>query len=148
MTGVQTCALPIFNINSAVNSATKGKAPIVYKRIIRLYKLRERLKEQLLQSQEHQAKYYNQRHIPKLFKRRALVKLSTRNLRLKDKKLQPKWIGLLRVLERIGAQAYRLALPKKYNRLHDVFPIQAIDELWVLGGRLGDLRSRDQEKLK
>jgi hypothetical protein len=33
---------------------------------------------------------------------------------LKDKKLQPKWIKPLRVLERISSQAYRLALPEKY----------------------------------
>jgi hypothetical protein len=57
-----------------------------------------------------------------------LVKLSTRNLRLKDKKLQPRWIGPLQVLERIGSQAYKLALPKKYAQLHNVFPIQFIDE--------------------
>ena len=57
-----------------------------------------------------------------------MVKLSTRNLRLKDRKLQPRWIGPFRVLERIGSQAYRLALPKKYARLHDVFPIQFIEE--------------------
>ena len=52
----------------------------------------------------------------------------TKNLRLKDKKLQPCWIGPLRVLERIGSQAYWLALPTKYHRLHNVFPIQAIKE--------------------
>ena len=63
-----------------------------------------------------------------MFKRGDLVKLSTRNLRLKDKKLQPRWIGPLRILERIGSQAYRLALPEKYARLHDVFPVQFIEE--------------------
>ena len=56
------------------------------------------------------------------------MKLSTRNLRLKDKKLQPRWIGPFRILERIGTQAYRLALPEKYSRLHDVFPVQFIEE--------------------
>jgi hypothetical protein len=30
------------------------------------------------------------------------------------------------VTERIGGQAYRLALPEQYRRLHDVFPIQLI----------------------
>jgi hypothetical protein len=75
------------DINSAADSATKGEAPAAYERITHLKELRERLKEQLLQRQEQQAKYYNRRHIPNLFKRGDLVKLSTRNLRLKDKKL-------------------------------------------------------------
>ena len=60
------------------------------------------------------------------FKRGDFVKLSTRNLRLKNKKLQPRWIGPLRVLQRIGSQAYRVALPEKYAQLHDVFPIQLL----------------------
>ena len=28
----------------------------------------------------------------------------------------------------IGSQAYRLALPEQYERLHDVFPIQLLEE--------------------
>jgi transposase InsO family protein len=102
---------------------TGGEVPAARDRIGRLQELRDRLQEELLKSQERQAKYYNQRHQPKLFKRGALVKLSTRNLRLKNKKLQHRWIGPFRVLERIGSQAYRLALPEKYSRLHNVFPI-------------------------
>ena len=85
------------------DAATKGETPAARDRILRLQELRNRLREELLKSQERQAKYYNQRHQPKLFKRGKLVKLSTRNLRLKDKKLQPRWIGPLRVLERIGS---------------------------------------------
>ena len=83
--------------------------------ILHLKELRDRLKEELLKSQERQAKYYNQRHQLKLFKQGNLVKLSTRNLRLKDRKLQPRWIGPFRVLQQIGSQAYRIALPKKYT---------------------------------
>ncbi len=113
---------------SPEDSTIKGEAPAAHDRITRLTELRQQLRDHLLQSQERQAKYYNQRHQPKLFKRGDLVKLSTRNLRLKDKKLQPRWVGPLWILERIGSQAYRLALPAKYNRLHNVFPIQAIDE--------------------
>jgi hypothetical protein len=85
------------------DAATKGEAPAACDWILRLQELRDRLREELLKSQERQAKYYNQRHQPKLFKRRDLVKLSTRNLRLKDKKLQPKWIRPLRVLEQISS---------------------------------------------
>ena len=105
------------------DTVTAGEAPAARQRIVQLQDLRNRLQEELLHSQERQAKYYNQKHQPKLFKRGDLVKLSTRNLRLRDKKLQPRWVGPFRILERIGSQAYRLALPEKYARLHDVFPI-------------------------
>ena len=110
------------------DTVTAGETPAARDRVVRLQDLRIRLQEELLKSQERQAKYYNQRHQPRLFKRKDLVKLSTRNLRLKDKKLQPRWIGPFRILERIGTQAYRLALPEKYSKLHDVFPIQFIEE--------------------
>ena len=70
-----------------VDTVTPGEAPAARQRITRLQDLRNRLQEELLKSQERQAKYYNQRHLPRLFKRGDLVKLSTRNLRLKDKKL-------------------------------------------------------------
>ena len=46
---------------------------------------------------------------------------------LKNRKLAPRWIGPFRVLERIGNQAYRIALPNSYSRLHDVFPIQLLE---------------------
>jgi transposase InsO family protein len=117
------------------DTATKGEAPAAKDRIIRLHELRDKLRDELLRSQERQAKYYNQRHLPKLFKRDELVKLSTKNLKLKDKKLQPKWIGPLKVLERIGSQAYRLALPEKYDQLHDVFPVQLIEEFKSRGNQ-------------
>ena len=32
------------------------------------------------------------------------------------------------MLERIGGQAYRLALPDKYARLHPVFPVQLLED--------------------
>ena len=74
------------------------------------------------------ATYYNARHLPKQFKVGDLVKLSTKNLKLKYRKLSPRWIGPFRVLERIGGQAYQLTLPDKYTRLHPIFPIQLLEE--------------------
>ena len=49
------------------DTITKGEAlavaiPAARDRVIRLQELRDRLQEELLQSQEQQAKYYNQRH--------------------------------------------------------------------------------------
>ncbi len=69
------------------DAATKGETPAARDRILRLYEIRDRLREELLKSQERQAKYYNQRHQPKLFKCGSLIKLSTQNLQLKNKKL-------------------------------------------------------------
>jgi len=62
------------------------------------------------------------------FRRGDMVKLSTRNLRLKNKKLQLRWVGPFQVIKRIGSQAYRLALPEAYQALHDVFPIQLLEK--------------------
>ena len=49
-------------------------------------------------------------------------------MKLKDKKLQPRFIKPFRVTEVIGSQAYRLALPQQYSRLHNVFPVQLLEE--------------------
>ena len=68
------------DLPSAEDSTTPGEAPAALDRITRLTELRERLREQLALAQEHQAKYYNQRHIPRQFKQKDLVKLSTKNL--------------------------------------------------------------------
>ena len=72
------------------------------------------------------AYYYNTNHVPKQFKVRDWIKLSIKSLKFKTRKLSPRQAGPFRVLERIGGQAYRIALPEKYTRLHDVFPIQLL----------------------
>jgi hypothetical protein len=73
------------------------------------------------------AHYYNTNHILKQFKIREFVKLSTKHLKFKYYKLSPHWVGPFRILEQIGGQAYCLALPDKYARLHDIFPIQLLE---------------------
>ena len=117
---------PEFHVDVA-DDTPRGGIPAAKDRIEKLHELRTALREQVLKAQEHQMKYYNQRHMPIEFKRGSLVKLSTRNLKLKDKKLQPRFIGPFRVTEVVGAQAYRLALPEQYARLHDVFPVQLLE---------------------
>jgi len=114
-------------IFSVGDNAHRGRIPAAQDRVKKLHQLRQELRERLVQAQERMAKYYDQNHVPKQFKVGDLVKLSTKNLRLKHPKLAPRWIGPFRVTERIGGQAYRLALPEQYRRLHDVFPIQLIE---------------------
>jgi len=112
---------------SVGDNAPRGRIPAAQDRVEKLHQLRQELRERLVQAQERMAKYYDKNHVPKQFKIGDLVKLSTKNLRLKHPKLAPRWIGPFRVTERIGGQAYRLALPEQYRRLHDVFPIQLIE---------------------
>ncbi|VFQ97977.1 unnamed protein product [Cuscuta campestris] len=44
----------------------------------------------------------------------------------KKGKLSPRFIGPYRILERIGAVAYRLELPPELNRIHDVFHVSML----------------------
>lgn len=108
-----------------------GGAPNAQTRIQRLQQAREEMAEHWRSAVETRSKYYNQKHQAQEFQKGDLVKLSTKNLRFKElpRKLCPRFIGPFRVLERIGSQAYRLALPEKYSRLHNVFPIQVL-EIW------------------
>ena len=110
------------------DNVTEGRIPAAKDRVEKLHKLRQELRLRLVKAQERMAAYYNARHVPKQFKIGDLVKLSTKNLKLKCRKLSPRWIGPFRVLERIGGQAYRLALPTKYARLHPVLPIQLLED--------------------
>ena len=105
----------------------KGRIPAAKDRVEKLHELRQELRTKLTEAHERMANYYNKRHVPKQFKVGDLVKLSTKNLKLRNRKLSPRWVGLFRILERIGGQAYRLALPEKYARLHDVFPVQLLE---------------------
>ena len=56
-----------------------------------------------------------------------LVLLSTQNLKLKGTpgKLQKRFVGPFRVIETIGEQAYRLALPEDW-RIHPVFHVSLL----------------------
>ena len=51
--------------------------------------------------------------------------------------MSPRFIGLYEILERVGPVAYRLALPPKLTKLHDVFHVSMLriyrsDELHIL----------------
>ena len=64
-------------------------------------------------AQELQAQYYDRKHHAVEFIENQLVLLSTVNLRIKGKpaKLKRRFVGPFWVLECIGRQVYRLALP-------------------------------------
>ena len=44
----------------------------------------------------------------------------------KKGKLNPKYVGPFEVLERVGALAYRVALPPKLGKIHNVFHVSSL----------------------
>lgn len=111
------------------DDAPSGEVPAATARIQKLGELRQKLEKHWQNTTEAQAKYYNSRHKPMEFQRGDLVLLSTKNLKLKKpaRKLAPRFIGPFRVLDRIGQQAYRLALPNQYARIHNVFHVSLLE---------------------
>ena len=84
-------------------------------------------RENLERSVRLQAKYYDKRHRDVKFQVGDLVLLSTRNLRMKGTpaKLQKRFVGPFQVLETIGQQAYKLALPEEW-KIHPIFHVSLL----------------------
>jgi hypothetical protein len=122
---------PDFHIRSEDESHS-GEVPAALCRIQKLQQLRENLLKIWQDAVDTQAKYYNSRHEFLEFKPKDLVMLSTKNIKLKQsaRKLSPRFIGPFRVLQRVGKQAYRLALPEQYSRIHNVFHVSLL-ERWI-----------------
>ena len=111
------------------DDALEGGVPDAKARVEKLEQLRQRLRKNWQAAAERQARGYNLRHQEKTLKRGDLVGLATKHLRFKaeQRKLAPRFIGPFRVLDRIGSQAYRLALPGKYAQIHNVFHISRLE---------------------
>jgi transposase InsO family protein len=122
---------PEFHIRAEV-SAKEKEVPEAEARITKMRAIREKLENQWRIATESHQKQYNKKHKNMSFKRGDLISLSTKNLRLKvpAKKLAPRFIGPFRILNPIGQQAYRIALPEKYDKIHNVFHVSLL-EPWV-----------------
>ncbi|XP_062109925.1 uncharacterized protein LOC133821790 [Humulus lupulus] len=84
--------------------------------------------QRLQTSIDRQHNYVDRRRRPLEFEvgDKVLLKIAPlrRDMRFGKKgKLNPRYIGLFEVLERIGKAAYRLALPSAFSRVHDVFHV-------------------------
>ena len=76
-----------------------------------------------------QKRYYDQKHRDIQFAVGDSVLLSNQNLRFKGilHKLQRKFCGPYKVLEKIGVQAYQLKLPDTW-RVHPVFHVSLLKQ--------------------
>src|SRR5437667_9159608 len=110
------------------DAVLEGRIPAARDRFQKLHELCQWLRGRLLEARYRMARYYDLNHIPEQFKVDDFAKLSTKHLQYKCRKLSPRRVGPFRVIERIGGQAYRLALPDKYSRLHPVFPVQFLED--------------------
>jgi hypothetical protein len=74
------------------------------------------------------AKHYDKKRKAIFFNVGDQVMLSSKNIRMLrvSKKLADQNIGPFSVLERIGKNAYRLDLPRKYGRLHHTFHVSLL----------------------
>jgi hypothetical protein len=123
------------------DDATREEVPDATARVTKLHELRQDIQEHWRKATEAQAKGYNNRHKAISFNKGSLVGLSTKNLRLEEstsKKLTPRFLGPFRILQKIGKQAYRLALPEKYSRIHNVFHVSLLEPWTRRGGDPGE----------
>ena len=89
------------------------------------------IRKRLLTSQSRQKSYADVRRRPLEFKmgdhvflkvmpKREVIRLGKRG------KLSPRYIGPFEVLKRVGAVAYRLALPPSFSSVHEVFHVSML----------------------
>ena len=73
-------------------------------------------KKQLKKAQEYQKRYFGAHHRQPEFEVGQKIFLSTKNLKLPgSRKLYPRWVGPFKVLQRVGAAAYKLDLAERFS---------------------------------
>ncbi len=108
--------------------------------VSRITEVLRQAKMALSAAQSRAKVYADAKRMETSFEVNDLVLLSTKNLKLKvqktkrDTKLLPKFIGPLRVLERIGRVAYRLEMPPRW-KVHDVFHVSLLRKYVTRGNQ-------------
>ena len=90
---------------------------------------RDELIVRLQNAAAQQAKYYNEKHTLKEFRKGQKVLLRAKNIRTvkASKKLDDRLLGPFTINEPVGKQAYKLILPLKYKSIHPVFHVSLLE---------------------
>ena len=84
----------------------------------------------MLNAQQRQRHCYGKKHVPSVFEVGSQV-LATTSLHLRTtvtRKLIPRWVGLFKVLARLGQTAYHIELPHNRQQVHPVFHVSLVKQ--------------------
>ncbi|GJQ91201.1 putative reverse transcriptase domain-containing protein [Tanacetum coccineum] len=107
-----------------VGEAQLTRPEIIHETTEKIFKIRDRMQA----ARDLQKSYADKRHRPLEFKvgDKVMPKVAPWKgvMRFgKHGKLNPRYIGPFRIIERIGPVAYRLELPQELSRVHNVFHV-------------------------
>ena len=118
------------------DDSLEGEIPHAKERAKELTKIRKELEDSWRRTKETQTKWYNKNHIPTTFKVGDKVRLSAKNIKTirSSQKLDHRFLGPFRIIKKIGTQAYKLKLPPKYSRIHNVFHVSLLEPYYQQAG--------------
>jgi hypothetical protein len=133
------------NRQGIADDSQKGEIPHAKERANELIQIRKKLENSWRRTKDSQVKWYDKNHIPISFNVGEQVLLSSKNIKTirSSKKLDHRFLGPFKILEKRGNQAYRLQLPIKYSRLHDVFHVSLLEPYHVQDGKLPTVTQPD-----
>lgn len=120
---------PCFPLDQAFTSIQDCKVQAVEDQLRNRRAVDDLIKHQIEQANRYQVRYQNRHRRDLNFAVGDQVLLSSQNLPLPvglSRKLASKWIGPLTILKAVGNVAYRVQLPGKLERLHDVFHVSLL----------------------
>ena len=94
------------------------------------------IREKMKTSQDRQKSYYDKRRKPIEFEEGDHVFLKVTPVTgvgraIKSRKLTPKFIGPYQILKRISSVAYQIALPLNLSKLHKVFHVCQLRNIFI-----------------